>query len=51
MPFYTCQCQDCGRLFSVGLNKEKDLEKTRCPSCGSNRIYVVPPEFVRSDGG
>ncbi|HHN65153.1 MAG TPA: zinc ribbon domain-containing protein [Nitrospirae bacterium] len=51
MPFYTCQCQDCGRVFSVGLNSEKDLDKTQCPSCGSKKLVIVSPELLRTGGG
>jgi len=46
MSYNRCICQKCGSQYATVIDKDEDLQKEPCPSCGEKELKLTGPLSV-----
>ncbi len=51
MPLFEFECQDCGHVFEVILQKVTPATTPACPKCGKKRVERIWSPFAAPNVG
>lgn len=46
MPVFEYQCERCGRLFDIFMQRREDAAEVACPSCGEKDVRRMLSTFA-----